>query len=64
MDFREAVGKVEPIVPSNRVEPFRIPPAPIPAKRREDEQAVLAELARLTFDDDAEIEDDASYLRP
>ncbi len=39
-------------------------PPPIPAKRREDEREVLAELARLTFDDDAEIEDDASYLRP
>jgi len=62
--FREAVRDVAPIATPNRVEPYRIPPAPIPAKRREDEQAVLAELARLTFDDDAEIEDDASYLRP
>jgi DNA-nicking Smr family endonuclease len=62
--FREAVRDVAPIAASNRVEPFRIPPPPVPAKRREDEQAVLAELARLTFDDDAEIEDDASYLRP
>ena len=62
--FRKAVGRVEPVRSAQRVEPFRIPPAPIPAKRREDERAVLAELARLTFDDDAEIEDDASYLRP
>ncbi len=62
--FRNAVGRVEPVRSAQRVEPFRIPPPPIPAKRREDEQAVLAELARLTFDDEAEIEDDASYLRP
>ena len=62
--FRTAVGRVEPVRAAERVEPFRIPPAPIPAKRREDERAVLAELARLTFDDDAEIVDDASYLRP
>ncbi len=62
--FREAMRGVAPIARPNRIEPFRIPPAPVPAKRREDEQAVLAELARLTFDDDAEIEDDASYLRP
>ena len=64
MVFREAVGKVEPVRDARRVEPYRILPAPVPAKRREDERAVLAELARLTFDDDAEIEDDASYLRP
>jgi DNA-nicking Smr family endonuclease len=64
VDFREAVGRVEPLRAAHRVEPYRVPPPPIPAKRREDEQAVLAELARLTFDDDAEIEDDASYLRP
>jgi DNA-nicking Smr family endonuclease len=62
--FRDAMRDVSPIAPSNRVEPFRLPPAPIPSKRREDEQAVLEELARSTFDDDAEIEDDASFLRP
>jgi DNA-nicking Smr family endonuclease len=62
--FRKAVGRVDPVRATQRVEPYRVLPAPIPAKRREDEQAVLAELARLTFDDDAEIEDDASYLRP
>jgi DNA-nicking Smr family endonuclease len=55
---------VSPIAPSNRVEPFRIPPPPIASKRREDEQEVLNELARSTLDDDAEIEDDASFLRP
>ena len=62
--FRDAVRDVAPIPTPNRVEPFRVLPPPIPAKRREDEQAVLAELARFTFDDDTEIEDDASYLRP
>jgi DNA-nicking Smr family endonuclease len=62
--FREALHDVVPIAPSNRVEPYRLPPAPIPAKLREDEQAVLEELARSTFDDEAEIEDDASFLRP
>ena len=72
--FRKAVGRVVPVRAAQRVEHFRIPPPPVPAKRREDERAVLAELARLAFHgreapadielDDAEIEDDASYLRP
>ena len=62
--FRDAVKDARPLAPANRVEPYRRPPAPIPAKRLEDERAVLDELARSTFDDDAEIEGDASYLRP
>ena len=63
--FREAVRDVTPMPPQNRVEPVRAKPRPIAAKRREDEQAVLDELARFTFDDDAEVEveDDSSYLR-
>ena len=63
-DFREAMRDVAPIAPHHRIEPWRAPAPPIPTKRREDERAVLAELARAGFDDDAEIEDDASYLRP
>jgi DNA-nicking Smr family endonuclease len=63
-DFREAVRDVVPLRPSGRVEPSRKPLPPIPRKRNEDEQAVLDELARFTFDDDSEIEDDSSYLRP
>jgi DNA-nicking Smr family endonuclease len=55
---------VDPVRSSRRVEQFRVLPPPIPAKRREDEQAVLHELARAAFEDDVEIEDDASYLRP
>ena len=39
--FRDAVGDVAPIRSANRVEPYRVAPAPIPAKRREDEHAVL-----------------------
>ena len=62
--FRELMGDVQPIKPHNRVEHQRRKPAPIPAKRHEDERAVIEELARLTLDDDAEIEEDASYLRP
>ena len=62
--FRDAVGDVSPIRPHNRVEPHRARPAPIPAKRHEDERAVIEELARLSPDDDAELEEDASYLRP
>jgi DNA-nicking Smr family endonuclease len=72
--FREAMRDVSPIAPPNRIEPFRILPPPIPAKRREDERAVLEELARLTLrgceapaaiqQDEIEIEDDASFLRP
>ena len=72
--FRDAVGDVAPLKPHNRVEPYRAPRPPIPAKRHEDERAVIEELARLTLHDreassgieqfDAEIEEDASYLRP
>jgi DNA-nicking Smr family endonuclease len=63
-EFREAMGDVQPIKPHNRIEPYREKPAPVPAKRNEDERAVIEELARLTLDDDAEIEEDASFLRP
>ena len=62
--FRDAIGEVQPIKGNNRVEPYREKPAPIPAKRHEDERAVIEELARLTLDDDAELEEDASFLRP
>jgi DNA-nicking Smr family endonuclease len=63
--FREAVRDVVPIKPPNRVEPFRSLPPPIPAKRQEDERAVLDELARLASDDDLiEFEDDGVFLRP
>jgi len=64
--FREAVKDAKPIKATNRVEPYRIPPSPRPAKREEDERAVLDELSRLAFDgsDDVEIEDDAMFLRP
>jgi DNA-nicking Smr family endonuclease len=64
--FREAVRDVSPIARPNRVEPYREPRAAVPAKRLEDERAVLDELARLAGGawDDAEIEDDAVFLRP
>ncbi|MBC8023981.1 MAG: Smr/MutS family protein [Burkholderiales bacterium] len=62
--FRAAVRDVQPIAPTNRVEPFRKLPAPHPAKRIEDERAVLAELANLATDgDDVEFEDDGVFLR-
>jgi DNA-nicking Smr family endonuclease len=62
--FRDAMRDVSPLKATNRVEPYRVKPAPVPAKRHEDERAVIEELARLTLDDDAEIEEDASFLRP
>jgi len=63
--FREAVRDVVPIKAPNRIEPFRTPAAPIPAKRYEDERAVLEELVRLaSTDDDIEFEDDGMFLRP
>ena len=63
--FREAVRDVVPIKPPNRIEPFRAPAAPVAAKRREDERAVLEELVRLaSTDDDIEFEDDGMFLRP
>jgi DNA-nicking Smr family endonuclease len=64
VSFREAMGDVVPIKHGNRIEPYREKPSPIPAKRHEDERAVIEELARLTLDDEAEIEEDASFLRP
>ena len=63
--FRAAVRDVTPIARPNRVEPFRKLPAPHPAKRIEDERAVLRELAHLATDgDDVEFEDDGVFLRP
>jgi len=63
--FRKQVGDVRPVKAANRVEPFRAPPAAVPAKRIEDERAVLAELGRLALDgDDLEIEEDRLFLRP
>jgi DNA-nicking Smr family endonuclease len=62
--FRDAMRDVSPIKATNRIEPYRPPRPPLAAKRHEDERAVIEELARLTLDDDAEIEEDASYLRP
>ena len=61
--FREAVRDVAPIRAPNRVEPFRALPEPVAAKRADDERAVLAELLHAAGDD-AEIEDDAAFLRP
>ena len=63
-EFRDAMRDVVPLPPSGRIEPTPKSLPPIPRKRNEDEQAVLDELARFTFDDDSEIEDDSSYLRP
>ena len=62
--FREALKDVTPLPPPNRVVHELPKPKPHPAKREEDERAVLDELARLTFDDDVEFEDDGRFLRP
>ena len=63
--FREAMRDVRPIASPNRVVHDRPKPGPHPAKREEDEQAVLDELAHLALDgDDIEFEDDATFLRP
>ena len=62
--FRDAVKDARPLRAPNIVVHDKPKPHPHPAKREEDEQAVLDELARLTFDDDAEFEDDGMFLRP
>ncbi|HEX4780439.1 MAG TPA: DNA mismatch repair protein MutS, partial [Usitatibacter sp.] len=62
--FREAMRGVAPMPPSGRIEPRHSPAPPIPRKREEDERAVLEELARFTLDDECELEDDGSFLRP
>lgn len=64
--FRDAMRDVRPIAPPNRVTPFRKPPPPVPAKRIEDERAVLEELRTCAHAgelDDVEHEDDAAFLR-
>jgi DNA-nicking Smr family endonuclease len=63
-EFRDAVRDVAPLPQANRIQHERSKPAPIPHKLDEDERAVLQELARLELDDDVELEDDASFLRP
>jgi len=65
--FRAEMRDVVPARGSNRVAPWRAAPPPLPLKRREDERAVLAELAHLALDRDAEaheLEDDWAFLRP
>jgi DNA-nicking Smr family endonuclease len=63
--FREAVRDVRPLPPPNRIVHDVPKPRPHPAKREEDERAVLRELAWLATDDDeAEFEDDGRFLRP
>ena len=63
--FRAEMRDVAPAAAPNRAMPARIAPPPLPLKRREDERAVLNELAHLALDsDDAEFEDDATFLRP
>jgi DNA-nicking Smr family endonuclease len=55
---------VKPLAAPNRVTHAPSPPPPIPAKRLEDERAVLRELAQLSLDgDDLEFEDDSTFLR-
>jgi DNA-nicking Smr family endonuclease len=63
--FRREMQGVAPVRATNRIEPYREKPAPVPAKRMEDEHAVLEELARLGIGgDEFEFEDNLSYLRP
>jgi DNA-nicking Smr family endonuclease len=63
--FRAEVRDVRPAPPPNRIAPFRAPPPAIPAKRLEDERAVLEELSRMALEpDDVEIEEDRLFLRP
>ena len=64
--FRAEMRDVAPAAALDRVTHARAAPPPLPLKRREDERAVLAELAHLALDRDAdvELEDDWSYLRP
>jgi DNA-nicking Smr family endonuclease len=64
--FREAVGDVKPIKAAKRAEPYRVPPKPLPARRDDDEHAVLEDLVRLATRDggDFDWQEDQSFLRP
>lgn len=69
--FRDEVRDVRPMAPVNRVVHEAPKPRPLPAQRAQDERAVLDELMSMAKrgrdpigDDDVEIEDDASFLRP
>ena len=68
--FRDQMRDVAPVRSANRVEPWRSPREPVAAKRHADDQAVLAELAKLARGaaaegaDEAEIEEDTAFLRP
>lgn len=64
--FRAEMRGVAPVRPTNRIEPHRERPAPLPVPRRADERAVLEDLASLGSGGsaDSEIEDDAVFLRP
>jgi len=65
--FRAEMRDVAPARAPNRAAPWRVAPPPLPLKRREDERAVLNELAHLAIEregDAVELEDDWAFLRP
>jgi DNA-nicking Smr family endonuclease len=63
--FRAEVGEVKPVAAANRAHLPRPLPPPIPAKRLEDERAVMSELADLGPDlgEGTESGEELSYLR-
>ena len=63
--FRRAIGAAAPLPDKNRAELQRVPPAPQPRMREQDEAAVLRESieAPLSFEDRIDIGDEGVHLR-
>ncbi len=65
-EFRDAVGRVTPLNGTARVEHKRTPHPPVPHKRREDDQLVLAASVSDEFEIDTLLhtDDELSFCRP
>ena len=65
-EFRDAIGDVTPLNGKARVEHKRIPHPPLPHKRREDDQLVLAASVSDEFEIDTLLhtDDELSFRRP
>lgn len=63
--FRKAVGRVTPLKSTNRIEPLRLKPQPLPVSRQRDEAEVLRQALSDEFDVESLLETDGelAYAR-